>query len=80
MNRIAIAVLGLCLSLLPPTVSWEASVSKNLAIQVTSGGPPPTAEVPGPSQTLFASPPYTCTTNKYVSPTGGGDGSSTGTT
>lgn len=36
-----------------------------------------TLEVPGPSAALFANPPYTCTTNVYVSPTGSSGNSGT---
>ena len=31
-------------------------------------------EAPGPSAALYAAPPYSCSTNYYVSPTGGGNG------
>jgi hypothetical protein len=51
------------------------------AATITGTDAPTTTGVqsPGPSQALFNNPPYTCTTNYYVSPSGTGNGSSSGT-
>ncbi len=68
--------LAAVLALMAPVTSWAASVSANLAITVTPPSGSGSAQVPGPSLTLYNtdgtvnSPYYQCTTNKYVSPTG----------
>jgi len=68
MHRLSIFLLSLA-ALVVPTTSWEASTSGNLAINVTSPSASAT-ETPGPSAALSASPPYSCTTNRYVATNG----------
>jgi parallel beta-helix repeat protein len=67
MRRIVISLLVIG-SLAYTTAAWEATTSQNVQIKVSTQTS--SAEDPGPSAPLYASPPYSCVTNWYVSTTG----------